>query len=214
MERALTFAEIEAAVKSKLEYKPVDAIILTFAPYSGDDKSVVAEYLKRWDDYNFHSGEYVDVYNVGYSRYGPNKTLEQKVSVSQFFNGIEGYFYPKMFHEIRGAIAARSRGAWNYTSGIDFLIFSVDQERGLIDWSSPIALRFEKLVPSVFSNLDEFVRTVFNLAEAKNGRFEPADFDRVIGQMRMRKRLGVLGKILGPDLAKHVFGIFIPKPRE
>ena len=66
---ALDIDDIEKDVRHKLKQKPIDAIALVFAPYAGERKGIVVDYLRRWSEYNFHSGEFIDLYHAGYARW-------------------------------------------------------------------------------------------------------------------------------------------------
>lgn len=213
MEKALSLKEVEHTIRIKLKYKPIDAIILTFAPYHGDQDSTEAAYLRAWDDFDSHSGEFIDLFNVGYSRYGDSHPMERKLDVSTLWNGTTGFFYPSLFHDIRRSISSRLRGAWDYEGGIDFLFFSVNltNAHAPIDWSRTVALRSKNLVPKVFPDVNALLRCVLNLAERRNGRFEPDDFRGEIGRRRFANRLKTIGIDLGPKLLELAPKIFLGK---
>lgn len=212
MEQALTIADIEDRVRDRLAHKAVDAIILAFAPYNGDPNSLVAGYLRRWSDYNYHSGEYVDVFNVGYARYGDNRPHDQKYEVTELFNGVQGYFYPSLFNEIRRFVSSQTKRAWNYAGGIDFLLFPVRPEmpNAPVGWSQAVALKSSDLIPNLFRDVDELTRSVLNLAEARNGRFETDDFNGEISQRRIKRGLGIFVKVFGPKIIDVATKIFVP----
>jgi hypothetical protein len=198
---ALDIPHIEDQVRRKLDYKPVDVIVLVFAAYAGEKEGIVVDYLRRWQDYNFHSGEYVDLYHVGYARWCDSHPKLDKLDVSHFFGGVEALFYPKLFHEIRNFIALRVRHEWNYEGGIDLLIFPVVNEPNLlIDFDKAIAFRSKELIPKIFRDIDEFARTLFNVAQSRYGRITADDFSRKVSAIRYKKNAGFLAKVFGPKL--------------
>lgn len=212
---ALTIDGIENNVRHTLKHKPVDAIALVFASYAGERDGIVVEYLRRWSDYNFHSGEYIDLYHAGYARWcdsHPNykEETKEKFNLTKIF-GSEGYFYPELFHKIANFIKIKTRHAWGYAGQIDFLIFNVmPHENMLIDYSNPIALRTRDLIPGIYRDVDEFARAIFNLAQTKYGRFEPEDFKRDIAAIRLRKQAGLLARALGPKAVDLAAKLLVP----
>ena len=212
---ALDFDNLEKDVRHKLKQRPVDAIALVFAAYAGEREGIVVDYLRRWKDYNFHSGKFIDVYHAGYARWCDShphykEENKEKFDLKKFF-GSEAYFYPELFHEIAGHIAIKTRHEWGFSGQIDFLIFKViNQDNMLIDYSKPIILRTRDLIPDIYRDVDEFARAIFNLAQSKFGRFEPEDFEREVATIRMRKRAGIIVQALGPKAVDIAAKFFLP----
>ena len=212
---ALDIDDLEKDVRHKLKQKPIDAIALVFAPYAGERKGIVVDYLRRWSDYNFHSGEFIDLYHAGYARWCDShphykEENKEKFSLQNIF-GSEGYFSPELFHKVATPISIKTRHEWKFLGQIDFLIFKViNQDNALIDYSKPIILRTRDLIPGVYRDIDEFARAIFNLAQSRFGRFEPEDFEREVATIRMRNRAGVIARALGPKVIDLATKIFLP----
>jgi hypothetical protein len=183
-------------------------IVVIMAAYNGEDAGPIYELLSHARDYNYHSGQQIDLHCAGYHLYVPPADLagdDDVVMLPDIFHPITA-FDPKLFHNIRQHISVSLGRKWNYVGGVDLLLFSGTEDRSApINWSRAAIVSSSKHVKGAFQSVDEMVRTVINLNEEYKGGLVPDILDPVVTQRVFMDRLGKVAGKIGAALVTGAF---------
>lgn len=110
-------------------------------------------------------------------------------------------YYPDLFNELRANISKGLDGKWNYTTGVDLLLFSSSSHGSpKIDWSKAAVVQSKNSVGPVFLNVEDMVRTILNLNEAKNGLLTPETLNPTMNRKHLGHNFRNFAKRFGGDV--------------
>jgi hypothetical protein len=200
MHPAVRIQDIEEHVRKNLYPYPQSSILLIFSSYSGAEDGDNYEFLRSLHSYHYHSGPNTACYCIGYSVTDPTPGFGPGKKVSEEF-GVK-FFYPKLFEECRAFVQASLNQKWQYRGGIDLLLFGADQASAKpVAWDRAAVAQSKALVPRIFADAEEMIRTVLNLNEAAHGKMVPDELNPVIAQKKFLYHLKEAGRLLAGPVA-------------
>jgi hypothetical protein len=149
------------------------------ASYNSEDAGPIYEFLSKANDYNYQSGVEIDCYCVGYS--DDENGTDERVALPDNFKPFKS-FYLERFHHIRsfiskelGVNSVTEQKNWDYTGGVDLLLFEIIRGPSgpTVDWTIAAKVESRKLVGSVFQDIDHMARSVFVINSASNSQTTP-----------------------------------------
>lgn len=178
---ALTQADVEERVKRTAPR----SVLLIFSAYNREMSGPNAEFLSRILDYHYQSGQTTDCHCVGYSAYEPDPNIEfgRAVKLPPDTHPFT-FFYPKLFHDIRTSVQRGLSGKWEYTGGVDMLLFPTADRGTSVIWDTAAVLRSHQLVGQGFRDVDEMIRTVLNLNERLGGQMDATQLEPEVNRRR------------------------------
>jgi len=117
------------------------------------------------DYFNSRSGEYMDLFCVGYTK-NPNSKL-RKYEPAATVKGVKWWFNNDSYTSVREEIAEQS--SWKYSGGTELLIANARTSglgESFIDYSSAIPCKLESMQEDkAIKNVREFFEKIFKYAE-------------------------------------------------
>jgi hypothetical protein len=202
---ALTISQIEERARERLSRDR--AVLLIFATYNGEADGKSADFLRRVLDYHYQSSEVTDRHCIGYTQWEPTPDVElgEAVRISRRLPQHFSFFYPRLFHQVRAHVQGALGGEWNYTGGIDILLFPTGTDEKPVRWDIAAIVSSRDVVGKAFIDEDELIRSVINFSEEFAGLMEPHQLDNEINRRLLVaavKRVG--SKLAGPFVSAGV----------